>query len=172
MLIPVVVIVTFLLIVIYFEKYKQPGEKKKITLTEKSKDSFVTNEDSLQDKLFKPPIEQNEIPIDLKNKESNLAVTRKNVVNSEQKVQTKENLPAQKDSVQNQTKQTGFLAVQCLPWANLWIDDEPYGETTTNHIIELSSGKHFLSLNNPHFAAFVDTFQIEPGDTQKVFINL
>ncbi len=66
----------------------------------------------------------------------------------------------------------GFLEIQVIPWAEIYINDE-YEETTPlNDPISLPAGKHELKLVNPNFSTWVDSIKIEPGQTFKKRISL
>jgi len=58
----------------------------------------------------------------------------------------------------------GFLMVQAVPWADIYVNDT-YRETTPlKEPIVLAAGKHVLRLTNPGYAAIIDTVLIRPGE--------
>jgi serine/threonine protein kinase len=67
---------------------------------------------------------------------------------------------------------TGFLDVQVIPWAEIYINGE-YKETTPlNEPISLPAGKHELKFVNPNFSTWIDSIRIEPGQTFNKRISL
>ena len=59
----------------------------------------------------------------------------------------------------------GFLDLQVIPWAEIYIDGE-YKETTPlKDPISLPAGKHQLKLVNPNLSTWSDSINIEPGRT-------
>jgi len=66
----------------------------------------------------------------------------------------------------------GFLEVQVIPWAEVYINNE-YNETTPlNHPVSLPAGKYELKLMNPNFTTWTDSIKIEAGQTISRQISL
>lgn len=66
----------------------------------------------------------------------------------------------------------GFLDLQVIPWAEVYIDGE-YKETTPlKDPISLPAGKHFLKLINPNLSTWSDSIDIQPGRTFTKQISL
>jgi serine/threonine protein kinase len=66
----------------------------------------------------------------------------------------------------------GFLNIQVIPWAEVYIDGE-YKETTPlEDPISLPAGKHYLKLVNPNLSTWSDSINIQPGRTFTKQISL
>jgi len=67
----------------------------------------------------------------------------------------------------------GRLVLTSKPWANVTIDNIPYGQTPLPKPPELTSGKHLVALTNPEFpVSFVETVEIKPGENTILDVNL
>ena len=69
-------------------------------------------------------------------------------------------------------KQNGELFVECLPWAEIHIDNTKYETTPMEKNITLPEGKYELKLIHPEYPAFVDSIQILPMETTTYKVNL
>lgn len=59
----------------------------------------------------------------------------------------------------------GFLEIQVIPWAEIYINGE-YKETTPlNAPLSVPAGRYELKLVNPNYEVWVDTIQIQAGQT-------
>jgi serine/threonine-protein kinase len=67
---------------------------------------------------------------------------------------------------------TGYLDLQVLPWAEIYINDEYYETTPVKNPIILPAGRHILILKNPGYAALTDTIEIQSGRTVNKRIRL
>lgn len=50
---------------------------------------------------------------------------------------------------------SGYIAVQCTPWAKIFIDNEYAGTTPISGSIKVPVGDHTVTFNNPNFAPIV-----------------
>lgn len=67
----------------------------------------------------------------------------------------------------------GKLILRITPWANVFIDNESYGETPITSPIEIAPGKHEIMLSNDEFPSPVfETIEIEPNSTLQLEYNL
>ncbi len=66
----------------------------------------------------------------------------------------------------------GMLALQCSPWAYVYIDSALVDSTPLKNDLELVSGNHTLLLKNPSYPDFVDKFEIKGDKTNSLEYNL
>ncbi len=58
----------------------------------------------------------------------------------------------------------GFLMVQAVPWADIYLNDSYLETTPLNKPIRIEAGQHILRLANPGYQAIIDTVHIQPGE--------
>jgi serine/threonine protein kinase len=66
----------------------------------------------------------------------------------------------------------GYLQITCTPWANVFINNRPVGQTPISQELELEAGKVELAFVNPDFPPVVRQVDIEPGQKKQVAVNL
>jgi len=66
----------------------------------------------------------------------------------------------------------GFLKLQVVPWADVYINGEYLETTPLQNPISLPSGEHILTIKNPGFAAVTDTIYIKTGKTVNKSVKL
>jgi serine/threonine-protein kinase len=66
----------------------------------------------------------------------------------------------------------GYLYISCTPWANVFINNRPYGQTPISHDIELESGAIELVLVNPDFPPVMKQVDIVADQRKQVSIDL
>jgi len=80
------------------------------------------------------------------------------------------------DQIENKNKaykkQNGELFVECLPWAEIYINNEKFETTPIKKNIELLEGKYELKLSHPEYPEFIDTIKILPKEVTTVKMNL
>ncbi len=89
-----------------------------------------------------------------------------NIADNESQLSTPEKLATET------VLQTGKLAVQCTPWAEVWVDGQSIDTTPLHKPIELSPGRHQIELRNPEFPPYVETVEIAAGETRQLTVNL
>ena len=65
----------------------------------------------------------------------------------------------------------GQLFIECLPWADVYIDNEKFDTTPLSKNIYLSAGIHTLRLVHPEFPAYSRKIRIESNKTDSISIN-
>ena len=66
----------------------------------------------------------------------------------------------------------GILAIQCLPWADVYIDFQKVDTTPLNENLKLASGEYLLTLRHPDYPDFSQNIIIEPEIKKTVRVNL
>lgn len=66
----------------------------------------------------------------------------------------------------------GFLELQVIPWAEVYINDVYQETTPLSKPLSLRSGKHELKLVNPNFSTWTDSIEIKAGQTFTKQISL
>ncbi|MBU0473953.1 MAG: protein kinase [Bacteroidetes bacterium] len=69
-------------------------------------------------------------------------------------------------------KQNGELFVECLPWAEIYINNEKLETTPIKSNITLLEGKYELKLRHPEYPEFVDSIKILPKQLTSYKVNL
>ena len=69
-------------------------------------------------------------------------------------------------------KQNGELFVECLPWAEIYINNEKLETTPIKNNIELLEGSYELKLRHPEYPEFVDSIIILPKQLTSYKVNL
>lgn len=69
-------------------------------------------------------------------------------------------------------KASGYLFVQCLPWADVYVDSEKVDRTPLSRPIELKSGEHLLKIANSSFPPYYKILNIKAGKTDSISVNL
>jgi serine/threonine protein kinase len=66
----------------------------------------------------------------------------------------------------------GFLELQVIPWAEVYINGVYQETTPLGKPLSLPAGKHELKLVNPNFSAWTDSIEIKAGQTYSKQISL
>lgn len=66
----------------------------------------------------------------------------------------------------------GAISFRVIPWARVYIDDQPAGETPMNTPIYLSPGRHRIRFEHPEFPPLSDTLLVSAGDRQQVTVDM
>jgi serine/threonine-protein kinase len=69
-------------------------------------------------------------------------------------------------------QQWGELFVECLPWANIFVDSQLIETTPLNKNIVLSAGEHQILLTHPDFPTYTRTISIMPARVSSIKIHL
>ncbi len=59
---------------------------------------------------------------------------------------------------------SGFIMVQALPWAKVYLDDVFKGTTPLEAPVSVAAGKHILKLVNPNYQTIYDTLTVVSGE--------
>lgn len=109
---------------------------------------------------------QESIPEASENSKNNLVI-ESNIKSQETSNETK----ADKDFNFNSTTEYGELFVECLPWADVFINDVKYETTPLKKPISLPAGIYRLKLSNPGFPEIVKEVEIKPASLIKIEEN-
>ncbi len=66
----------------------------------------------------------------------------------------------------------GTISLTVIPWAHVFIDDVPLGDTPLGRPVYLSPGMHEIRLNHPEFGIYRNEFIISPGQVREVAVNM
>ncbi|HPG39633.1 MAG TPA: serine/threonine-protein kinase [bacterium] len=66
----------------------------------------------------------------------------------------------------------GKLFIQCLPWADVFIDDEKIETTPVDEHINIEAGFHELVLQHPDYPPVSRKLTVKPGEVITVSVNL
>jgi eukaryotic-like serine/threonine-protein kinase len=66
----------------------------------------------------------------------------------------------------------GFVRVNALPWAEVWVDGQLHDTTPFVRPIALTPGKHELEFRNTYFEAKQEIVDVVPGETHVVHVEL
>ncbi len=66
---------------------------------------------------------------------------------------------------------SGYISVQCTPWAKIFIDNEYAGTTPISGSIKMPAGEHTVTFNNPNFAPIVRQVTVQPKLLASVSAN-
>ena len=66
----------------------------------------------------------------------------------------------------------GFLELQVIPWAEVYINGVYQETTPLSKPLSLPTGKHELKLVNPNFSTWTDSIEINAGQTYSKQISL
>jgi serine/threonine protein kinase len=66
----------------------------------------------------------------------------------------------------------GFLELQVIPWAEVYVNDIYQETTRLGKPLSLPAGKHQLKLINPNFSVWTDSIEIKAGQTYTTQISL
>lgn len=69
-------------------------------------------------------------------------------------------------------EEAGFLQVQALPWAHVYVDGQLVATTPTSRRIPLAPGRHFVRLVNPYFTTHEEEVSITTGATAALQVEL
>jgi len=97
----------------------------------------------------------------------------KNATNNGEKLSGNEfiNLKG-KNSEEIYIKQNGELFVECLPWAEVYINNEKFETTPIKKNIELLEGNYELKLLHPEYPEFIDSIKILPAEITSFRVNM
>ena len=65
-----------------------------------------------------------------------------------------------------------LIALECQPWAQVFLDGKPAGTTPLERPLEVPAGQHVLELRNPYCSAHTDTLVLKPGEKREVRVVL
>ena len=74
--------------------------------------------------------------------------------------------------IPSQGIQFGTLEINCIPWADVYIDDERIDTTPLREGITLQTGIHKVALVNPDFPPYFETIEIGPHETNRINVSL
>ncbi|MGH7599758.1 MAG: serine/threonine-protein kinase [bacterium] len=66
----------------------------------------------------------------------------------------------------------GELSIQCLPWAEVYLDSEKIDTTPLKNPLVLPAGQHRLTLRHPQYPAYSQIIQIQPETMTTVHADL
>jgi len=93
-------------------------------------------------------------------------------ISKTQKDLSKSNSEIKANSSVTYKKQNGGLFVECLPWAEIYINNKKYETTPMKNNIQLLEGKYELKLLHPEYPPFIDTIKILPKEITNFKVNL
>lgn len=64
------------------------------------------------------------------------------------------------------------LRIECLPWADIYIDERKVDTTPLENPISLPPGNHTVRLIHPRYPAYVRNVSLQPGQDMAVSVNL
>ncbi|MBC8204167.1 serine/threonine protein kinase [bacterium] len=82
-----------------------------------------------------------------------------------------DNIKPKDESVINDYK-TGQLTINCIPWADIYLDDKLLGQPPFAGSFEITPGIHKLTFVRPDYPVVFHTLDIYPGESLNVKINL
>lgn len=74
--------------------------------------------------------------------------------------------------LQPPTNLPGKLFIECLPWADVYINEEKIETTPIDAHINIRAGVHELVLKHPDYPAFTRQLTVKPGEEITVSVNL
>ncbi len=82
-----------------------------------------------------------------------------------------EQLP-QQNKISNKTEIfQGELLISCIPWAEIYIDDEKIETTPLREPIKLNKGQYKLKLRHPNFPEYITNVNIKDNYTERINFN-
>ena len=66
--------------------------------------------------------------------------------------------------------ETGFVQIIANPWAEVWVDGVPVGETPMAKPIQLEVGPHELTLRNEFFTSHTETLEVTVGEPANAIV--
>jgi len=66
----------------------------------------------------------------------------------------------------------GFIMVQVMPWADVYLDDRFVGTTPLEKPLSVAAGEHNLKLVNPNYRTMYDTLTVVSGELIEKRIRL
>ncbi|MBN1406790.1 MAG: serine/threonine protein kinase [Calditrichaceae bacterium] len=72
----------------------------------------------------------------------------------------------------NNVLTTGFLMIECLPWADIYIDDIKLESTPLKNPLKISTGVHQVKLVHPEYPHFTKVITVNPNETKYVSVNM
>jgi len=79
---------------------------------------------------------------------------------------------SREEPVVSVTKAMGKLWIDCLPWAQIYLNDQLVGETPLPDTLRLPAGKYKLRLESPAFPSYRREVWVSKDSTQIIRINL
>lgn len=67
---------------------------------------------------------------------------------------------------------SGWLMVQCLPWAEVYIGERKIDTTPLDSALRLPPGTHQLRLRHPGYPEYAEMLEVRPGARLEVRVNL
>lgn len=67
---------------------------------------------------------------------------------------------------------SGYISIDCKPWADVYIDSEKYDTTPLQENIELNEGNYLLELVHPEYPRYEKRIQVIGNETYTVQVNL
>jgi len=64
------------------------------------------------------------------------------------------------------------LRIECLPWADIYIDERKVDTTPLENPISLPPGDHIVRLIHPHYPEYVRSLSLQPGQHMAIAVNL
>lgn len=83
-----------------------------------------------------------------------------------------ENLQSKNELVFTEVKKTGELYIECIPWADIYIDSVKRETTPLKSPISLTEGEHLLELRHPNYPKYISKIFIAPNNRSNIKINL
>lgn len=90
--------------------------------------------------------------------------------NSIKPLNIKNEVKANEKSIIKNTR-IGKFFVECIPYAEVYIDGKNFGTTPLKGYIELKTGKHTLKLENSNFPSYITNINILPDKIESISIN-
>ena len=148
---------------IIYLKYKANQDlNEKTNLVKQSVENIDMNNDSIATKSV-TNVHKDIIP-ELKQTPSKLTLHRSSeTVRSEEPV---ENPP------QMNVLQSGFLMVECQPWADIYIDGVKKESTPLKNPLQIAAGVHQLKLVHPEYPQLKRKISLNPDETLNISVNL
>lgn len=66
----------------------------------------------------------------------------------------------------------GEINFTAIPWARVYVDDVPHGETPLGRAVYLSPGRHRVRMSHPEFGFVEREFEVSAGETATISINM
>lgn len=149
-----VLIIISIFMFYYSDFFKEATPTDILIDSTKSKDSteIVTDTSSVKDSLFAENVDT--------------------LQSSDTDEQTNEEEPNDLRAEEEEQNIPGFLSVECIPWATVFIDGNQKDTTPLKEPLLLAKGRYKVSLKHPDFPEFSEFITIRSGDTSHIQINL
>lgn len=67
--------------------------------------------------------------------------------------------------------QSGFIMVECQPWADIFIDDVKRESTPLKNPLQVSAGLHIVKLTHPEYPNYEQKINIKPDESLYISVN-